>query len=130
MKTGRIAMALALAGLAAGSLSAQEEKGPPPPPDQGQGGPGGHPPGGFHLLPPFAMDKLNLTEDQQKQIADLEKETKEKLDKILTPEQIKMLSEMRPPRPPGEGGRGGDRRSGSRSRGEGDQTKRQRPPSE
>lgn len=54
------------------------------------GGPGGHR-GGFHLLPPFVMDKLNLTDDQKKALAELEKETKAKLDKILTDEQKKIL---------------------------------------
>ena len=34
---------------------------------------------------------MKLTEDQQKQVADLEKETKAKLYKILTPEQQKTL---------------------------------------
>ena len=39
----------------------------------------------FHLIPPFAAEKMNLTPDQQRQIAELEKEVKAKLDKILTP---------------------------------------------
>lgn len=69
---------------------------PPPLPPRGA-------PGGVHIIPPFVMSKLNLTEDQQKQVADLEKETKAKLDKILTPEQQKIMAETRPPR----GGRGG-----------------------
>jgi Spy/CpxP family protein refolding chaperone len=64
------------------------------------------------LIPPFVRDNLNLTEEQQKQIADLEKETTDKLIKILTPDQQKQLKEARPPRrpggpdggPPGKGG--------------------------
>src|SRR5947209_7206079 len=52
----------------------------------GGGPPGGSPPGGgppdggrrpgglVHLIPPFARDELNLTADQEKKIADLEKE--------------------------------------------------------
>jgi hypothetical protein len=54
-------------------------------------------------------EKLNLTDDQVQQIAELERETKAKLDKILTPEQRKILSQTRPPRP-GEGGPNGGRR--------------------
>ena len=53
------------------------------------------------------MEHLNLTEDQQKQIAALEAEVKAKLEKILTPEQLQQLKEMRPPgRPGGPGGEG------------------------
>jgi hypothetical protein len=60
-------------------------------------------------------EKLNLTQDQRKQVADLEKETKAKLDKILTTEQKKILAETRPPRP-GQGGPGGQGgQNGSRS---------------
>ncbi len=69
------------------------------------GGPGGHR-GGFHLLPPFVMDKLNLTDDQKKALAELEKETKAKLDKILTDEQKKILDRAHPPFPGGPGGHG------------------------
>jgi Spy/CpxP family protein refolding chaperone len=77
----------------------------PPPPKQDGGGPG-RPPGGVHVIPRFAEDKMNLTDDQKKQVADLENEVKEKLAKILTPEQMKILEEARPPRGPG-GGQGG-----------------------
>ena len=86
--------------------------------DGGPGQPGG-PMGGVHLIPPFVRDNLNLTDDQQKQIADLEKETTDKLMKILTPDQQKQFKEARPPRrgpggpdggPPG--GPGGDRGKG------------------
>jgi Spy/CpxP family protein refolding chaperone len=53
------------------------------------------------------MEHLNLTEDQQKQIAALEAEVKAKLEKILTPEQLQQLKQMRPPgRPGGPGGEG------------------------
>ena len=82
-------------------------------------GPGGQqsgrrgPPGGFHLIPRFAEEKLALTDDQKTKIQDLEKETKDKLSKILTSDQLKTLETMRPPRPGqgrGEqGGPGGDR---------------------
>jgi hypothetical protein len=39
----------------------------------------------FHLIPPLAAEKMNLTPDQQRQIAELEKEVKAELDKILGP---------------------------------------------
>ena len=52
------------------------------------------------------MEQLNLTPEQLGQIAELEKETKAKLDKILTPEQQKILEESRPPRLEGQGGPG------------------------
>jgi hypothetical protein len=98
--------------------------GPPPKQDGGRrgggpegggpGGPGGPPLGGFHLIPRFAVEKLDLTDDQKKQIADLEKECKDKLAKILTPEQMKTLETARPPRGgPGQGGgNGGGRGQG------------------
>ena len=73
-----------------------------PPHRGGHGGLGG----GFHLIPPFAVEKLNLTKDQQKQVADLEKETKAKLYKILTPKQQKILETAHPSRPR-HGGQGG-----------------------
>lgn len=68
----------------------------------GAGGPG-RPPGppaggGVNVLPPFARDRLTLTADQQKELADLEKEARATLDAILTPEQRKRLEEARPPR--------------------------------
>jgi hypothetical protein len=77
-------------------------------PDGQSGGPRG-PRGGFHLLPPRAAEQLNLTADQQKQVADLEAEVKAKLEKILTPEQMQKLKQMRPPRRQGGpgGGQGG-----------------------
>jgi hypothetical protein len=96
--------ALALTGgrtSSAGPITALQQEGPPP-----QGGPGGPPPG-FHLIPRFAETRLNLTDDQRKQIADLEKDVKEKLGKILTPDQMKTLEEARPPRRGGSRGPGG-----------------------
>jgi hypothetical protein len=41
------------------------------------------------VLPPHIADTLELSEDQLKQIADLEKEVKAKLTKILTAGQVK-----------------------------------------
>ena len=112
MKKSVMILALAL-GVSALSLIAQEQGGSPPsgerpPPPEGamRGGPG-RGPGGFHLLPPRAQEQLNLTDDQQKQVAALEAEVKAKLEKILTPEQLTQLKQMRPPgRPGGPGGRG------------------------
>jgi hypothetical protein len=114
MKASIIAISLAVAlALAAFGLRGQDDGGPPPKPDGapaqadgGKGKPPGDRPGGFHLLPRFAVEKLNLTEDQLKRLKELEKETKRKLDEILTPDQIKMLDALRPPPPPppGEGG--------------------------
>ena len=85
----------------------KQEGGPGGPPGGGPGGPGGPPPGGVHLIPRFALAKLNLTDDQKKQVDELEKDCKAKLAKILTPEQMKILESARPPRGPGGGGQGG-----------------------
>jgi hypothetical protein len=77
-----------------------------------QDGPGGQGPGGinntgFHLIPRFVESQLNLSEDQQQQIAQLEKETKAKLERILKPEQMKALEQARPGmRQGGPGGQG------------------------
>jgi Spy/CpxP family protein refolding chaperone len=73
----------------------------------GPGGPGG---GGFHIIPPMAQDQLNLTDDQKKQIEALEKDTKAKLDTILTDEQktkLKDMQERMRRRFSGQGGPGG-----------------------
>lgn len=57
---------------------------------------------------------MKLTDDQKKQLEELAKETKAKLEKILTPDQMKILHEARPPHPMGgQGGRGGRGGSGS-----------------
>jgi len=111
MKTKIILLALAL-GASTCLLTAQDNNQRPEgqrPPGR-EGGPGGvgNPrggPGGIHLLPPRAQEELKLTEEQKRQIAVLEAETKAKLEKILTPEQLEQLKQMRPPR--GQGGPGG-----------------------
>jgi hypothetical protein len=74
----------------------------------GFGGFGGRPQPG-QVMPPFLAETLKLTDDQKKQLADLQKEVDAKLDKILTEEQKKQLTEMRERggRPGGEGGRPG-----------------------
>ena len=77
------------------------------PPRAGQGGGGGKARGsvGFRLVPPRAQEQLNLTTDQQKQVADLEAEVKATLDKILTAEQQQQLTQMRQAQQQGGGGR-------------------------
>jgi hypothetical protein len=93
----------------------------------GRDGPGGRGPGRFGpppprpgvILGPPAVERLNLTAEQRKQLAALQKEVDAKLAKILTEEQKKELEKMRegppPPRRGGPGGRGprpGGRRPG------------------
>ena len=55
------------------------------------------------VLPRFVRFEIDLTEDQTKEIAELEKEVKAKLSKILTAEQIKKIDTLRPPVPGGKG---------------------------
>jgi hypothetical protein len=52
------------------------------------------------VLPPFVRDALELTEDQEKAIADLEKEVRAKLLKILTKEQVSRLKKLKGPKGP------------------------------
>ena len=83
------------------------DRGPGGPPggpgDRGPGGPGGFgpPPRPGQILPGFIQNALKLTDDQKKQLDDLQKEVDAKLDKILTDDQKKQMKEMRPPRGPG-----------------------------
>ena len=73
-------------------------------PRNGQVGDGARGQGGFHLLPPRAMEELNLSADQQKQLTVLEAEAKARLEKILTPEQQQQLKQLRPPQRMESGG--------------------------
>jgi Spy/CpxP family protein refolding chaperone len=79
------------------------------PDDRDGKGPGkkGPPPKGFELgklLPPHIMEELELTPAQEKQLRELEKETRKKLQKILTPEQQKRVEKLGKRRPgPGPG---------------------------
>jgi Spy/CpxP family protein refolding chaperone len=126
LRKRQLTVCLLSLGLFAGAVVApmvhgEDAPGNPPPPRQpgGGGGPNGGPgngPGGFHLLPRFVEDKLDLTDDQKKQIDELEKDTKAKLEKILTADQLKTLQETRPPRGPG-GGPGGGPGAGRRGPG-------------
>jgi Spy/CpxP family protein refolding chaperone len=61
------------------------------------GGPGGpfEPPRPGQIVPGFLQDRLNLTPEQKKQLEDLQKEVDAKMEKILTPEQRKMMQETR-----------------------------------
>ena len=58
------------------------------------------------ILPPFVADQLDLTESQQKQLADLQKDIKAKVLKILTEDQRKQLENLRFPGGP-KGDKGG-----------------------
>jgi Spy/CpxP family protein refolding chaperone len=74
------------------------------------GPPPGAPPGRWvpgRLMPEHLRDELDLTDDQEKQLTDLEREVKGRLLKILTAEQKQKLDELRkrgpggpPPAPP------------------------------
>ena len=78
------------------ALTAQSQ--PPGPPGDKKGGKDKDPPR-YELgkvLPPFVREGLNLTREQEKQLAELEAEVKEKLNKILTDEQKKLIESMRP----------------------------------
>ncbi|HVS35840.1 MAG TPA: hypothetical protein VMS17_09680 [Gemmataceae bacterium] len=83
-----------------------------PPGPGGPGGPGGRfgPPKPGTILPAFVVEQLKLTDDQKKQLDDLQKEVDVKLDKILTADQKQMLQDLRPGR--GPGGPGGPGRGG------------------
>jgi len=84
-------------------------------PPGGLGGPAG--PGGFHLLPPLAMQRLKLAADQRTRLTALDAEAQAALEKILTPDQMEQLHQMRPPMPEGSpGGFGGPGGQGGRQR--------------
>lgn len=111
MKLNSILIALAI-GASTCLLQAQPDNQPPGAPGEGGQRPGRRQfggPGGFHVIPPFAQQQLNLTDDQKKQIEALEKDTKAKLDNILTDEQKKKLKDMQDNmrRRFGQGGQGG-----------------------
>lgn len=91
-----LAFTLHLAICPAIAQDGQRPEPPPPPP------PGG---GGIRILPRGAEQTLKLTDEQRKQLKDLEAEVKAKVEKILTPEQVEQLKSMRP-QPPGGGPNG------------------------
>jgi len=92
----------------------------------GFGGPPGGGPGGFmmgqprpgEILPQMLQQRLRLTSEQKKQLADLQKEVDTKLAAILTAEQNKQLKEMRE-RGPGRFGPQGGGPDGFGPRGDG-----------
>jgi hypothetical protein len=105
MKRPLLCSALFLGSLAASVGFSQ-------PPGRGGGGPPmrekGAPPK-FELgkiLPPHIREQIELTKDQEKELADLEKLVKEKLDKLLTDEQKKKIERAGPPMGGPGGGRG------------------------
>ena len=112
MKNKVLLLALALS--ASTSLLLAQDATPPADgqqPPAGEHGPRGSR-GWVHILPPGADQRLDLTDDQRKQIADLEADVKTKLEKILTSEQIGKLKKLHPQRgqgggPGGPGGNGG-----------------------
>jgi hypothetical protein len=65
-------------------------------------GPKGGPPQPGVVLPPFVQDALNLTDDQKKEIADLQKEVDSRLERILTEAQRSQLREFRDKGPKGK----------------------------
>lgn len=90
------------------------------PPGGREGGPGGPPPGEFGggprgfappapgtILPPFLQDELRLSEEQKKQLSDLQKEVDTKLAQILNREQRQQLRDLAERGPRGFGGPGG-----------------------
>jgi hypothetical protein len=83
--------------------------GPGGPGPRGRGGPGGFggPPQPGQVLPPMLQDMLELTDEQKKQVADLQKDVDARLAKILTDQQMSRLKQMRQRGPRGPGGRGG-----------------------
>ncbi len=74
----------------------------------GPGGPGGRMmmPQPGQLLPSFVQDTLKLSDEQKKQVDELQKEVDAKLAKILTADQLKQFKELKDRGPGGPGGRG------------------------
>ncbi len=63
--------------------------------EKGKAGKKGFPP--FELgrvLPPFLREQLDLSDDQSRKLAELEAEVRQKLEKILTEEQVRRLKEL------------------------------------
>lgn len=93
-------------------------------------GPGGDkkgPPMGFEIgkvLPPHIADMLELSEEQLKQIADLEKDVKAKLTKILTAGQVKKAEASKGlGKMDGKDGKDGKGKDGKEKDGKGDKGK-------
>ena len=109
LKSAILTFALSAAFFVAMSASGQQpgEKGQPGQPGKGQpgqpGGKGGFPGGGFgggrgvpgRILSAGTVERLKLTHDQKKALADLQKEIDTKLDKMLTDEQKAEFKKMK-----------------------------------
>jgi hypothetical protein len=67
----------------------------------------GGPPKTGEIMPPFLRDMLKMTDDQKKQLDEIQKEVDAKLDKVLTEEQKKQLKNMPVPGFGPPGGPGG-----------------------
>lgn len=76
-----------------------------PPGGGPDGGPGNRGFGGFPLpgqiFPPFLRDELKLSDEQRKQLDDLQKQVDQKLSEILTDSQRRQLQEFRQRAPGG-----------------------------
>ena len=84
-----------------------------PPEGKGRKGDKEKGPKGFQLgkvLPPFVVDELELTEEQQAKIAALEREVRAKLEKILTAKQKRLIQNARPPRKGKDDDKGGEKK--------------------
>lgn len=97
--------------LAANGQPPPGEKGQPGQPGKGGFGKGGGFGFGFakgaapgQIMPTFLQERLKLTDDQKKALADLQKEVDTKLDKMLTDEQRAELKKMKEAGPGGPGG--------------------------
>ena len=100
MKT-KILLLTVVLGTSTCLLTAQE--GNPPP--EGQRPPGaearraglGAERRGPQLMPPRVAEQLDLSPEQREQVAKLEAEVKAKMEKILSPDQLEQMKQMRPP---------------------------------
>lgn len=109
---GMILAAVAVAIISAlASAQPPERKEPPPRNRDGFGGPPRFELG--RVLPPPLVEELELTTEQRDALAELEKEVKTRLEKILTADQQKKAAGFRPKGPPGgpEGPPRNDRRN-------------------
>ncbi|MBY0515209.1 MAG: thioredoxin family protein [Gemmataceae bacterium] len=96
-----------VAGLA---LIASPAASQPPGGKEGKGkdGKGKGPGGAFKLgsaLPPALVEELKLTDEQKAKLAEIEKNLKGELDKLLTDEQKKRVDGFRPAGPGAKGGK-------------------------
>jgi len=91
-----VTLLLVFAALAALAQPPHGKRGGPP---RGPGGPPRYELG--KVLPPHVRDELQLSREQEEEIAKLEAEVKQRLSKILSAEQKRKLENLRPPGPPG-----------------------------